>query len=79
MNELPERPTRLFKLARVVGGGLAALFFALIVAALAVFGVINVGLVHVFMFSAWAVGALLISSEIPPGGRPKHQILAVCG
>ncbi len=79
MNELPERPTRLFKLARVVGGGLAALFFALVIAALTVFGVINVVLGHVFMAFAWLVGVVLICTEILPGGRPKHQTWAICG
>jgi hypothetical protein len=59
---------------RIVAGGLVALFFALIFGALAVFGVISMALGHVFLGLAWAVGSLLICTEIIPG-RPTHYKL----
>jgi hypothetical protein len=59
---------------RVVAGGLFALFCALVIAALAVFGIISMTLGHVFMFSAGLVGALLIWTEVIPSKAVKHKL-----
>jgi hypothetical protein len=61
---------------RIVAGGLLALFVALVVAALTVFGINSMALGHVFMLLAFLVGALLIWTEIIPSRPPKHKLIA---
>jgi hypothetical protein len=62
---------------RIVGGGLVALFAALLFAALTVFGVINSILGHVMLAGAWLVGCLLLCTELIPG-KPNHQKAISC-
>src|ERR1039458_7308539 len=59
---------------RVVAGALFALFVAFIVAALAVFGVISMALGHIFMVCAFAVGVLIIWTELIPAKPARHKI-----
>jgi hypothetical protein len=62
-------------LKRIVAGGLFALFFACIVAALTVFGFFSMTLGHVFMVAAAGVGTLIIWTEIIPAKPAKHKIV----
>src|ERR1700733_7108974 len=59
---------------RVVAGGLFALFCALVIAALAVFGIISMTLGHIFMVAACLVGGLLIWTEVIPSKPVKHKV-----
>lgn len=59
---------------RIVAGGLVALFVALIVAALAVSGVINMTLGHVLMALAFVVGVLIIWTELIPAKPAHHKV-----
>jgi hypothetical protein len=59
---------------RIVAGGLFALFFAFIVAALTVFGVINMALGHIFMACSFAVGVLIIWTELIPARPARHKL-----
>ena len=52
-------------LIRIIAGGLFALFWVFVTAALTVFGVISMALGHVFMALAALVGTLLIWTGIP--------------
>jgi len=61
---------------RVIAGGLFALFCALVIAALAVFGVINMLLGHLLMFLAAVVGTLIICTEIIPSRPPRHKVIS---
>jgi hypothetical protein len=61
---------------RVIAGGLFALFAALLIGALTVFGVINMTLGHVLMILAAIVGSLLVWTEIIPSKPPSHKIAA---
>jgi len=72
-----EQQPKMSKVSRVVAGGLVALFFALIIGALTVFGVINMTLGHIFVFLAWIVGSLLIVTEIISGKPTRHKALWV--
>jgi hypothetical protein len=69
----------IYRVSRVVGGGLVALFAALLLGALTVFGIINVNLGHLLLFLAWVVGAIFISTELMRGKTAKHKTLAVVG
>ena len=59
---------------RIVAGALFALFVALIIAALAVFGVISMTLGHIFMICACAVGVLIIWTELIPAKPARHKL-----
>jgi hypothetical protein len=67
------------KVSRIVGGGLIALFCALIIGALALYGIISTNIAHLFMFMAWAVGSLVIWTEIIPGKAPRNKLISVLG
>ncbi len=80
MCAVAERPrTYISEISRVVGGGLIALFCALIIAALTFFGVINTTVGHACMALAWVVGSLLICTEILPGKPTRRKVWSVIG
>src|SRR5258706_12155205 len=62
------------RISQIVGGGLVALFFALVFGALTVFGVISTALGHFFLVLAWAVGSILVATEIIPGKPTRHKL-----
>ena len=64
------------RVKRVGGGGLVALFVALVLGALTVFGIINVNLGHLLLFLAWAVGVIVIFTELMSGKTAKQKLLA---
>jgi hypothetical protein len=64
---------------RIISGGLFALFLVLVFEALALFGVISMAAGHIAVFAAWVVGSILISTEVIPGKKVPHKILAILG
>jgi hypothetical protein len=60
---------------RIIAGGLFALFCALVIAALTVFGIISMMLGHIFMSAAGLVGGLLIWTEVIPSRPAKHKMV----
>ena len=79
LQEKNDTQSGIYRVGRVVGGGLLALFVALVLGALTVFGVNNIGLGHLLLFLAWAVGAILISTELMARKTAKQKISAVLG
>jgi hypothetical protein len=70
---VPENQPGNRKLVRILGGGLAALFFGFLIAALSFFGVIPMTLGHICLLLAWLVGTVLISTQIIPGRPVRHK------
>jgi len=64
---------------RLLSGGLFALFVVLVFEALALFGVISLLAGHIAVFLAWIVGAVLTSTDIIPGKRVPHKVVAILG
>lgn len=60
----------------IFAGGLFALFTALLVAALTVFGIISMILGHMFMLAAAIVGMAIIWTEVFPAKKPKHKFVS---
>ena len=71
------QPPRTQKVSRVVAGGLFALFLGSITQALQLFGIINATSGHVFMFIAFMVGILIITTEVLPLKPTKHKVAAI--
>jgi hypothetical protein len=59
---------------RIISGALFALFCALLIGALTVFGLISMTLGHVFMICAAIVGTIIIFTELFPMKTPKHKL-----
>ena len=65
------------RISTVVAGGLFALFLALLIQALTLFGVITVNFGHLFMVGAWAVGSLMIVTQLLHLKPTRHKVWSV--